>query len=84
MSERPALPPAWAMFGATLAVLRFGILFYWMNSYFAGSLIALAGALVLGALPRIRRHGRLRDAVVMGTGLAMRVWFSACPLPRQC
>ncbi len=65
------LPPAWALFGATLAVLRLGILSYWMNSYFAGSLTALAGALVLGALPRIRRHGRLRDAVVMGIGLAI-------------
>jgi len=65
------LPPAWALFGATLAVLRLGILSYWMNSYFAGSLTALAGALVLGALPRIRRHGRLRDAVVMGVGLAI-------------
>jgi len=65
------IPPAWALFGAALAVLRLGILFYWMNSYFAGSLIALAGALVLGALPRIQRHGRLRDAVVMGIGLAI-------------
>src|ERR1700689_1639970 len=65
------LPPAWALFGAALAVLRLGILFYLMNSYFAGSLTALAGALVLGALPRIRRHGRLRDAVVMGIGLAI-------------
>jgi hypothetical protein len=65
------LPPAWALFGAVLAVLRLGILFYWMNSYFAGSLIALAGALVLGALPRIQRHGRLRDAVVMGIGLVI-------------
>ncbi|MGC2328430.1 MAG: hypothetical protein WA604_17080, partial [Candidatus Sulfotelmatobacter sp.] len=65
------LPPAWALFGAALAVLRMGILFYWMNSYFAGSLTALAGALVLGALPRIQRHGRLRDAAGMGIGLAI-------------
>ncbi|HEY6337410.1 MAG TPA: hypothetical protein VIW68_02850 [Candidatus Sulfotelmatobacter sp.] len=65
------LPPAWALFGAALAVLRLGILSYWMNSYFAGSLVALGGALVLGALPRIRRHGRLRDAVGMGIGLAI-------------
>jgi hypothetical protein len=65
------LPPAWALFGATLAVLRLGILSYWVSSYFAGSLTALAGALVLGALPRIRRHGRFRDALVMGVGVAI-------------
>jgi hypothetical protein len=65
------LPPAWALFGGSLAVLRLGILSYWMNSYFAGSLIALSGALVLGALPRIQRHGRLRDALVMGAGLVI-------------
>ena len=65
------LPPTWALFGAALAVLRLGILSYWMNSYFAGSLPALAGALVLGALPRIQRYGRLRDAMGMGAGLAI-------------
>jgi hypothetical protein len=65
------LPPAWALFGACLAVLRLGIFSYWMNTYFAASLPALGGALVLGALPRIMRAARLRDAVVMGIGLAL-------------
>ncbi|HLW85943.1 MAG TPA: hypothetical protein VKR60_12070 [Candidatus Sulfotelmatobacter sp.] len=65
------LPPAWALYGAALAVLRFGILSYWMNSYFGAGLPALAGALLLGALPRIRRYGRLRDAVGMGIGVAI-------------
>jgi len=65
------LPPTWALFGAFLAVLRIGILSYWMNGYIAGSLAALAGALVLGALPRIKHHARLSYAVAMGLGIAV-------------
>jgi len=65
------LPAGWALLGAVLAGLRIGILSYWMNSYFCGSLTAMAGALVLGALPRILRHARLRDAAAMGMGLAV-------------
>lgn len=65
------LPPAWALLGACLAVLRLGLLSYWMNSYFGTSLPALGGILVLGALPRIQRKARLRDAVLMGLGIAI-------------
>jgi hypothetical protein len=65
------LPPAWALLGASLAMLQVGILSYWMNSYFGTSLPALGGVLVLGALPRIQRHARARDAVLMGLGLAV-------------
>jgi hypothetical protein len=65
------IPPVWALLGAVLAMLQIGILSYWMNSYFASSLPALAGVMVLGALPRIKRSARLFDAVVMGVGLAI-------------
>ena len=65
------LPPPWALLGAALAMLRVGILSYWVNSYFGTSLPALGGALVLGALPRITRRARLGDAILMGLGLAI-------------
>ncbi|MGB9360163.1 MAG: hypothetical protein WCA99_01075 [Candidatus Sulfotelmatobacter sp.] len=65
------VPPAWALFGAALAVLRLGILSYWMNTYWCASVAALGGALVLGAWPRLRRHVRTRDSLLLGLGLVI-------------
>jgi hypothetical protein len=62
------LPPSWALFGAFVAALRFGLLSYWMDSYWGGSLTALGGALAAGALPRLR-HGRARYSFVFALGL---------------
>jgi len=65
------LPPSWALFGAALAVLRLGILSYWMNGYWSTSIVAFGGALVLGAWPRLRKHLRTRDALLMSLGLVI-------------
>lgn len=65
------LPPTWALLGGFLAVLRLGVFGNWMNGYWCGSLIALGGALVLGALPRFRRHVRVRDAILLALGLVI-------------
>lgn len=65
------LPPTWALLGANLAVLRLGILSYWMNGYWSASIVALGGALVLGASPRLRKRLRIHDALLMSLGLVI-------------
>src|SRR5579864_4621121 len=54
--------PAWALMGGLLAVIQFGPLNQWMNSFWGGAVSACAGCLVFGALPRLRESGRTRDA----------------------
>ena len=67
------LPPNWALLGGFLAVLRIGLFSYWINTFYGGSALpaALGGALVLGALPRLKRTARLRYGMLLSAGIAI-------------
>ena len=66
---RAWVAPQWALVGGLIAVMEFGPLNLWMNTYWGGEFAAGAGCLVFGSLPRLRERYRLRDAVLLGAGL---------------
>ncbi len=63
--------PVWALIGGVLAVIEFGPLSEWTNTYWGGSVAACAGCLVFGALPRLRERWQRRDAILLGVGLGL-------------
>ena len=65
------VPPKWALLGGALAVCRFSVFSPWTNSYWGGTMAAIGGALVVGALPRIVREWKVRDSVLLAAGLVV-------------
>lgn len=65
------MPARWALLGGAFAALNLGIASYWMNSYWGGAVAATGGALLLGALARIKQRPTVGRAVLVGLGIAI-------------
>lgn len=70
---RAWVSPVWALVGGLLTVVQFGPLNQWTNNYWGGAMSAIAGCLVFGALPRLWRNGRSRDAALLGAGCGLQI-----------
>jgi hypothetical protein len=64
------LPARWAFLGALLS-FRPAVTSYWINGYWGGAAAAIGGALVIGALARIVKQTRIRDAGLLGLGITI-------------
>jgi hypothetical protein len=63
------LPPRYALLGGLMAVAQWGIAGNWINSYMGGSVAAAAGALVIGAVPRLVRRPTAGAAALAALGV---------------
>ncbi len=65
------ISPEWAFAGALILAIRLSVFSYWGNSYWGGAVPATGGALLLGGLARLVKSPRVRDALLMGLGIAI-------------
>ncbi len=65
------LPPRWALLAGILALVKVGMITYWSSSYWGGAVAAAGGALVIGAVPRLRRAPSFRLGLIFAVGLAV-------------
>src|SRR5208283_650541 len=65
------IPARWALLAGILAAAKLCIACYWMNSYWGGAVAAIGGALVLGAIGRMKRRPTLASGILLGLGVAI-------------
>jgi len=65
------IPARWAFLVGTLAAIRLCVASYWINSYWGGAVAAVGGAIVLGAVGRLRRRQTLFLGILLGVGIAI-------------
>lgn len=63
--------PTWALLGGLFCVLRFSTFSYWANSYYGGAVAAIGGALLFGALARLRHKRTAGNALLFVAGLVL-------------
>lgn len=63
------LPPRYALLGGLMAVAQWGVAGYWIDSYWGGAVAAAAGALVVGAVPRLARRATVGVAALAALGV---------------
>jgi hypothetical protein len=63
--------PPYALAATLLAMLEWGFTTYWINSYWGGAVPALAGALIIGAVPRLARRIDLAPVLAAITGAVL-------------
>jgi hypothetical protein len=65
------LPPLWAMAAGIWVALQLGLFSYWMNSYWGGAVSATGGALVIGAVARLRREVTAANVAILAAGMSV-------------
>ena len=68
------VPAGWAIVGGLIAALQFGLAAQWVGSYWGGAFCAFGGALLLGAVVRLRDGPSKTMAIIAGIGWSI-VWL---------
>lgn len=64
------LTRSWSLFGMALVIIKLTLVGIWVNSYISAAVPTIGGALVVGALPRLRSAAsRTLDAMLFALGV---------------